>query len=115
MAVTFKKGVGQVDRATALASPTAHRFVPGAGYLRCPPLPRSQVGMGSVGRADPPVDAKDGSVHVLVSPGGPVLEFVWMVRHRAWARPGGWRMAFTADYLSRAGWVYKSTAVKESV
>ena len=115
MAATFKKGVGQADRATALASPTTHRFVPGAGYLRCSPLPRPKMGADSVGRADPPVDVKDGSVHMLVSPGAPVLEFVWMARHRAWARPGGWRMAFTADYLSRAGWVYKPAVIKEGV
>jgi len=45
-------------------------------------------------------------------PGGGVakMEFSWVSSQGAWARAGGFRMAFAADYLSRAGWSYAGPA-----
>jgi len=107
MAVAFKKDVGRVTQRQAMAAPTAHRFGSGAGYTHCPPLPKLKVDLAPAGRASPPAGTADSSRHLLMVPGGGKdVPFTWVARQGAWMRPGGWRMAFAADYLSRAGWTY---------
>jgi hypothetical protein len=101
------RGRGSTTQAAALSDPASHRFVPGTGYVRYAASPKVIPGLHPVGRATPPANTLNGSPHLLISPGGGVaMAFTWVVKPGAWARPGGLRMAFAADYLSRAGWVY---------
>ena len=101
------KAQGAVTRAQALKNPTTHSFAPGVGYAHHPRPPKTNPGTMPTGLCSPSAGTPDGSKHVLSSPGGGAkLEFTWVALHSAWARSGGLRMAFTADYLSRAGWTY---------
>ena len=101
------RGRGSTTQAAALSDPASHCFVPGAGYVRYATPPKVIPGSHPIGRATPPAGTLEGSAHQLTPPGGDdVMQFTWVAKSNAWARPGGLRMAFAADYLSRAGWVY---------
>lgn len=105
MAVIVHKNQSRITRTQAMANPTAHRFIPGDGYTLCAPLPKR--GAHPPNRANPPDGTRDGSKHMLTVPGGGAqAAFTWLAPHSCWERPGGLRVAFAADYLSRAGWVY---------
>ena len=113
MAVDIKhKAQGLVTRAQALKSPTMHRFIPKIGYVHYSRPPKSVPGQFPPDRANPPAGTPDGSRHFLAVPGGGVakMAFTWVASQGAWARPGGLRLAFAADYLSRAGWGYAGPA-----
>jgi len=96
------------NRELALSSRVTHSFRPGLGYFdhtAPPPMPLVARGFGH--ECAPPAGTQDGSLHWLVSPGnGRQLQFAWVARERAWERPGGIRMAFTAEYLAAHGWRY---------
>jgi hypothetical protein len=98
----------------ALLAPTRHEHRNGLYWDHgvAPPLPLLLTYRGN--ECDPPVDASNGSPHLLLPPGprGRTLPLVmrWVARERAWARPGGNRMAFTAEYLAHNGWRYLGRA-----
>ena len=100
-----------VPRSTAMASRTAHVFVPKLGYLHAGPLAMPKVAQGGADSASPAAAAVDGSRHILKAPdGGPELAFTWIAREKAWERYGGRRMAFSAAYLAAHGWSYVTPA-----
>ena len=93
----------------AVLKKTEHRFMPGEGYYHLGPLPTPPV-VSRKGKGDEcnPHNAKDGSLHFLLSPGKEVaLEFTWVEKEQAWERHGGHRMAFPASYLAMHGWTYQ--------
>jgi hypothetical protein len=100
------------SQALAGASKTTHSFHIGLGYfdhLTPPPLPTVRRGLGH--ECDPPQGTSDGERHLLFAPGSTaVLEFAWVARERAWERPRGIRLAFTAAYLAAHGWRYARAA-----
>lgn len=95
------------NRQVAIRNKTGHSFTAGIGYVQHgePPLPLP--GKHPDNRCSPSAIVKDGSSHFLRVPGGSrEMPFQWVAAEKAWERPGGRRMAFTAAYLSKAGWVY---------
>lgn len=97
-----------VTRHKAMRSQTTHQFILGAGHYDhgTAPIPVGNSRLIGTG-AHPPTEPKNGSMHVLAVPGGgKVMEFTWVTKERAWARAGGHRMAFSANYLSHVGWTY---------
>ena len=98
-------------RAAALKAMTKHSFVPGAGYLLFSEAP-GPMGPQPGNRCYPPNGTVDGSAHLLTPPGGAPMRFMWVDMERAWARPGGKRMAFAAEYLSSLGFVYVRPALE---
>lgn len=106
-----------VSRDEALAKPMHHQYVIGIGYLAHdgpPDLPASASGRKG---CCPKKDAAEGSLHVMKPPNGagPVI-MLWSRKHQAWSalNPGkGNRMAWSAEFLMRAGWEYVRPA-KES-
>lgn len=90
-------------RDAALIAPTDHVFIKGMGYFKCQDRLVKGVGKKSCTAASYPAD---GSAHVLLTPAGTPLEFVWHTRTGSWMRDGGTRMAFTPDYLGSHGWTY---------
>ena len=94
-------------REAAEASKTTHQMVPGVGFVHHDAPPKVVVERAeSTAACSPPDGAEDGSAHLLVAPGGRELPFIWIAAERAWERPGGHRMAFTAAYLGADGWRY---------
>lgn len=94
-------------REAAQAAQTQHQFVAGLGYLAAGPGDVLPKGTAPAGRCIPPTRPENGSAHRLMTPGGvDHMVFYWVTAEQAWARPGGKRMAFTADYLSSHGWTY---------
>lgn len=107
---TKAPNASQSSRGRAHRSPTTHAFVPGVGYIEFASPPVANPGSAPAHLANPPKGTPDGSYHFLIVPGGGRrLVFRWTSGH-AWSRAGGKRLAFTADYLSRAGWVYQGSA-----
>jgi hypothetical protein len=98
----------------ALLSPTTHEYRDGVywDHGAAPPLPLLLTRRGE--ECDPPAETPNDSPHLLLPPGpcGRTLPLVmrWLVRERAWARPGGHRMAFTTEYLAHNGWRYVGRA-----
>jgi len=67
--------------------------------------------MGPLGNSEatclPSSVAANGSQHWLQPPlGHPRRVATWLMAQKAWAMPGGNRMAFEADYLASHGWTY---------
>lgn len=87
---------------------TKHSLVPGAGYFRHDrPLSLGPLGV----KCFPPALAANGSMHFLNPPNGnEPLAFRWIAAERAWARPGGFRLAFTDAHMGSHGWTYKGPA-----
>ena len=105
---------GSVPRSSnhsrAMQAQTRHSFELGCGYWehdQPPVLHEGPVAKNDDGRlaCDPPLGTRDGTRHLLAF-GAKVLPFTWVASERAWAKPGGRRMAFTAEYLTREGWHY---------
>lgn len=101
-------------RSIALRRRTHHQFVPGIGYIAHagpPELPPTANGRENCA---PPGGTEDQSLHLLKPPGGaPPLAMVWHAGERAWGalKPEkGNRLAWSTDYLMRAGWKYVSVA-----
>jgi hypothetical protein len=98
---------------TALLSPTTHEYCGGVywDHGAAPPLPLLLTRRGN--ECNPPPDTSDGSPHLLLPPGLRTLPLTmrWVAHDRAWARPGGHRMAFTAEYLAHNGWRYLQCAI----
>lgn len=98
-------------RRAAMLDPTRHQFVRGLGHIPHGAEPDLPPGYPP-GSANclPPAGAADGSVHIMnPSHGAPPMRMRWLAAHQAWAPLSpekGNRMAWTADYLSRAGWEY---------
>ena len=93
------------DQRRAHQAMTRHSFAPGRGYWEHGGPPVIHTGPAPAPQCDPPLGIADGSRHFLAK-GGKRLPFTWVAAERAWARPGGLRMAFTAEYLTREGWKY---------
>jgi hypothetical protein len=93
--------------AQAMSNPARHAFHPGVGYVEFLPHEQMLHGGAAPDACFPAGPTLDGSLHLLTSPGGPEMEFVWVARDQAWARFGGNRLAWTAAYLSSHGWTYK--------
>jgi hypothetical protein len=100
-----------VNRAAALKNPTHHQFIVGVGYLNHGCEPDVPASYPSSKTCHPASDAADGSSHWLKpSHNAPPMQLIWIASHKSWrtAHPGkGNRMAWTADYLARAGWSYQ--------
>lgn len=109
--------VGISTRAAALKRKTAHKLVPGVGYVEFAAPPAGHiVGPNTPERCDPPAGARDGSRHMLRTPGGEkTLLFMWVAAEKAWERHGGLRMAFQAAYLAHHGWVYDHAATADEI
>jgi hypothetical protein len=86
----------------AKKEPHKHSYVPGVGYFRHD----TELPYGGLPGACAPVKAAvHGSVHLLLPPGGKEpLSFTWL--SGLWYRPGGFRLAFKAEYLGSHGWRY---------
>lgn len=96
-------------RERAMTAQVDHRFVPGLGYLVAGPSDALPKGTNPVNRCTAPTRPETGSAHRLNPPGGGMpIVFYWVATEAAWARPGGFRMAFTAAHLSSHGWTYDS-------
>jgi|SRR6185437_9778372 len=95
----------QSNQTRALQAKTRHSFVPGRGYWEHDQPPVIHGGPPPAPACDPPVGTPDGSRHVLEKDGARLV-FAWVMPEHAWERPGGHRMAFTAEYLAREGWRY---------
>ena len=98
---------------SAAQSMTTHTFKPGAGYVDYgAPIPLNGNQVYPETKCLPAADAADGSMHVLTGPGGThLVAMSWVAKERAWARSGGFRMAFAAKYLAHYGWAYKGPVV----
>lgn len=100
------------NRSGALANPTTHQYASGIGFVDHGAPLVAKSGPHAAGLCTPPDGTKNGSVHTLRSPGRrSLMRFVWVGAQRAWARNGGKRLAFTAEYLSRTGWTYVGPAI----
>lgn len=95
----------RATREAALAAKTRHSFKPGVGYLEheAPPV---SAPLAASAKCDPPIGTRDGSEHLLLSPGGTAPAFKWVAAERAWERAGGNRLAWAAPYLAAQGWTY---------
>jgi hypothetical protein len=91
--------------AAALASMCTHSYQPGVGYLQHDTPPVIHSGPAPAPLCDPPAGTRNGSRHTLAY-GDKQMDFAWVEAERAWARHGGHRLAFTAEYLTREGWRY---------
>jgi hypothetical protein len=98
-------------RAMAIANKTAHSFVPGLGYLRHMNALKPGVAINDANACNPPATFKNGD-RALLQPrmGGKLVIFAWVAAERAWERPFGNRMAWTAVYLASHGWKYVGVA-----
>lgn len=98
-----------------MLSPTTHEFRYDAywDHGAPPPLPALLTHRGD--ECNPPLGTPSGSVHYLMPPGprGRTMPLAmrWLARDRAWARPGGKRMAFAAEYLAHHGWRYAGPVI----
>lgn len=98
------------DQNRAARSMTTHSFHPAIGYLEHSHPPIVHNGAAPAPQCDPPLGVRDGSRHMLAF-GDKQLSFTWVAAEQAWARAGGHRMAFTAEYLTREGWRYVGPAL----
>ena len=100
------------SRASAEASPHTHRLVLGRGYLNIAKEPEIKNPVAPKDRKNcaPAFNVETGTTHLMRSPGGgPDVIMIWNKGHQAWSSIlpfQGNRLAWKADYLSRAGWEY---------
>lgn len=99
------------DMARANLSPHTHVFIPGKGYRDMGEL-KDRPAVANAGLCNPPNGSAHMSAHMLKPPSGAALEFKWLPSVKSWYKfPSvGRRMAFPADYLSKAGWTYQGPA-----
>jgi hypothetical protein len=100
------------NRSGAMLNPAGHIFRPGVGYVEVPKLPMFGPSRLTGNGANPPKLARDGTRHILLTPGGVAETFTWHAATKTWlsASLSGHRLGFTADYLSHHGWTYKKQA-----
>ncbi len=109
--------VVRVHRRDTLQRPDAHQFIAGYGYFRHDKPPLAVPGKHPHDRCSPMLATPDGTIHLLMPPGGKTpIEFRWMKARRVWVVLGGAvmkakRLGFTDAYLSRAGWTYLGAKV----
>lgn len=100
------------SRQSAEASPHTHRLVLGRGYLNIAKEPEIKNPVDAKLRKNcvPALNTETGTTHVLAPPGGGKgVVMIWNKGHQAWSSIlpfQGNRLAWKADYLSRAGWEY---------
>lgn len=100
-------------RDQAMKRRTAHQFVAGLGYVAHAEMPVPPANAAGGQNCEPPAKAADGSRHLLKHVGGGSRTFTWVAAERAWApikHGEGNRLAWTVDYLSKAGWEYVGKA-----
>jgi hypothetical protein len=107
-----------VSRKSAHLKMTHHQYIDGIGYLVHEGPPELPLGHGGGSKnCEPSKGTKDGSEHFLQPPrGAPEMILVWVEAERAWRPPHpgrGNRLAWSTDYLSRAGWEYLQPLAKK--
>jgi hypothetical protein len=73
---------------------------------------RPRPGPGGKNLCDPPAGVRDHSWHVLTSPRGRPVSFVWSAADALWLSPsrGSSRVGYDPAYLSSYGWQYDGSA-----
>jgi hypothetical protein len=100
------------SRESAEASPHTHRLVLGKGYLNLAKEPDIKTPVDAKARkiCVPAFNVETGTTHAMRPPGGGLdVIMIWNKGHQAWSSIlpfQGNRLAWKADYLSRAGWAY---------
>lgn len=99
------------SKEAAEKSPTTHRLVLGRGYVNIGKEPAiKEIDKKEQRNCAPPPNTLNATTHLLSPPGnGTPVIMRWLSMQKAWASIlpfQGNRMAWTADYLSRAGWAY---------
>jgi hypothetical protein len=101
------------SKVAADRNPTHHQFEPGNGYVNHGGPPQIPNPVLIKKNCVPKANAQDGSEHQLRAPTGAIVVLKWLPTHQAWGSPSidrGNRLAWTADYLSNAGWEYMKPA-----
>lgn len=96
----------------AQRSPHTHSFRPGTGYVDHGREPELANSVKNAAPCAPVGPSLPGTIHVLKPAGGGTIEMRWTGKF--WESPHspskGNRIAFTPDYLGRAGWSYLKPA-----
>lgn len=101
-----------------MAKQINHQFVPGLGYVAHSGPPELPPGSNGTASCLPKSDAADGSLHLMQPPHGhPPIAMRWVALEKAWASiqpERGNRLAWPADFLSKAGWAYLRPALSDA-
>lgn len=103
--------MNQSDLATALRRPHHHQKMRGGPYLDLGCEPEIPPGIKPLAPVMPPAGTPELSRHELVARGGAPIMMRWVDgRWMPKDAHAGNRMAFTPEYLGRAGWAYGKKA-----